>query len=220
MVELNRLLTTNNIDIASVIELDNSSYVPPAGYAKLQSMACGPDVVTILWKTDRLSHAAFAKTVCIDPTPDRPAFIMSFTSAFGEALTVVGAHYPHPNYQSSEKIADTTSLRNALVAVVPLGKVLFIADTNVLGATNKDIFQDLGISTSVLAGSDETFRTCCVSEGFTGCFDRIIANFGTMTSKIAWTDTPVWATAPPLSHDTSVMHRPVVGTLSTSALFV
>eukprot|EP00927_Polykrikos_kofoidii_P069231 TRINITY_DN6460_c0_g1_i1.p1 TRINITY_DN6460_c0_g1~~TRINITY_DN6460_c0_g1_i1.p1 ORF type:complete len:270 (+),score=36.47 TRINITY_DN6460_c0_g1_i1:56-865(+) len=214
-VELTRLLTTNEIDIASVIELDDPNYVPPAGYAKKQSTMCGQDIVTILWKTDRLSFAGSATTVCMDPTPDRPALIMSFSSAYGEALTVVGAHYPHPGYQSRQKIADTTSLRNALASIRPVGKVLLVADTNVFGATNKEIFQDLGIN-SVIAGSDERFHTCCVHDGFYFLFDRIIANFGTMTSRMAWTDTPAWATAAPLSYAASSMHRPLVGTLTST----
>lgn len=125
-------------------------------------------------------------------------------------LIVIGAHFPHGQFgilpSRIKKLTDSSGV----------DKVLLIADTNVqapgdyggpdFALSSKSLFRKLGVPHWRWTQSTALLDSCCLNDGFTHQFDRVIANFGKqMMTEMIFDPHPAWAVGE--------FHKAVIGFL-------
>merc|ERR1712232_205355 len=109
----------------------------------------------------------------------------------GMRVLVMGAHYPHENYNETVR-ATAEVVRNASVEA-DVERIILLADTNQDHTQNNcgsgmqqcsgaQMLLDLGLSGATDWSSTEPMPTCCADTNFTFSYDYIVANFGNMTT--------------------------------------
>ncbi|CAE8605934.1 unnamed protein product, partial [Polarella glacialis] len=125
---------------------------------------------------------------------DRAFNVQAFHSVGQSTLpgfVVVGAHYPHDIHVPILKDA-IAKVRKA----TGYERVLFIADTNQEQGTSIDVAEALEIPGASNAQTSPMYESCCykTKDGFKWDFDRIITNFGKITTSTLMDDpVPSWA---------------------------
>jgi len=210
------MLLEYGVDFASFIELEDSSYQPPAPYRLLGGRTCGKghsDWATIAYDSSKWAPEGGLDSGCLptaSSTDARAYAVQRFTSLVpGGAVagvTVAAAHFPH--YYAPAIAFMGEQLRQGD------GRFILMADTNLISAdTDAHLYSQLGFSGS-LPVSSELFNSCCANSNFPKAytFDRILSNLdgqNPVTSlPLGHGPAPTWARA--TSHHGSEFHLPVV----------
>eukprot|EP00930_Biecheleria_cincta_P002725 TRINITY_DN103716_c0_g1_i1.p1 TRINITY_DN103716_c0_g1~~TRINITY_DN103716_c0_g1_i1.p1 ORF type:complete len:372 (+),score=29.62 TRINITY_DN103716_c0_g1_i1:38-1117(+) len=194
-----------SVDFAGVVELGDSSWVPPSPFSS-QSSKCNRDITTLFANTERWA-ASTANGSYVEgcmAANDRPFLVRQFDSVDGkEKLIVAAAHFPHPAYDRSvdvyKQTASTAPLRDAIRTVMQatgVEDVVVIADTNAWSWISSDFIMKDMLELPGTAISTKLESTCCFDAGYPEefTFDRIMANFGGgLSTTVLFEDVPVWA---------------------------
>lgn len=183
------LLPDNDIDFANVVEFNDLSWVPPAGWKRIEQ-ACPRDNVTLIYNTLRwtIPTSLHSSQYGCMQQKDRAFVTQHFVSKVGlDPILVVGAHYPHGKSPEELKAAISTVVKQTAVS-----SVVVLADTNdASGAPASTLLLHLGLVGTL--GSPPA-RTCCYDNGFRNSFDRVFANFGSsIQSSVLFDQVPSWA---------------------------
>ena len=206
------------VDFANVVELEDKSWKPPAGWGAVgRNESCGDpygDWDTLFYdeRRWRLKRGAVG---CLTPSRSFAAGVFAPVSAEGglQEVTVFGAHFPQTlNASTGAYAAATAAVRRELRALGwrPHRRLVFMGDTNTEGPeaaaanashhgvnrTDAQLMADMGVHAAPLQASP-LFRSCCYSDAFSWQGDRIIATFGRAAHfEPLFDPTPAWAAFP------------------------
>eukprot|EP00929_Paragymnodinium_shiwhaense_P041196 TRINITY_DN21404_c0_g2_i1.p1 TRINITY_DN21404_c0_g2~~TRINITY_DN21404_c0_g2_i1.p1 ORF type:complete len:380 (+),score=49.25 TRINITY_DN21404_c0_g2_i1:57-1142(+) len=200
---LSQDLVSLNIDFAHVVEIEDSLYSPPDGWAALVKR-CGVDWTTLFYNAARWepSKDAHAKSLGCMRGADRPYLIQQFVAKNSwrddgkpETLLVVGAHFPH----GGDVYTILGDALHAVMHATGVCSVLFIADTNLDTWVPSDKLAHIfRLPEEEKVSSTRLLPTCCAHDGFRFVgFDRIITNAGhdggEMETTLLEREVPTWA---------------------------
>lgn len=221
------LLTTKNLDFANLIELETTELELPAGWVALGDFqSCGHDWDSLIYNAKRWRVLANTTGCMLDSRSYTAARFMSIADpSLGEVLAI-GAHYPQTLNASSQGYEKgTAALKQVIKTLGGSDQFVIMADTNTEGPvaaaaspehhgvnkTNGQLLVDLGVwgeGAGAPPGA-KLFNGCCYNDNFSWQGDRIVANFGRVTSsEVLFNPAPAWA-----AFNTSEFHRAVVLTL-------
>lgn len=194
-----------DIDFATVIEMP--SWTPPSGWGAI-SGSCAKDPITLIYRSSRWQPAEARSIGCMSPQ-DRPFLLQAFNGPNGQHIIVLAAHFPHS--PTSEQLDPLREALDALVTATGCKALVMMGDTNqVSSVSDESIFRQIRApeQAETVHGSNH-FPSCCFNNGFHNVgFDRVIANFGTITSSSLLLDPlPAWAAV-------GEFHKPVLALLS------
>lgn len=215
---LTQLLVLGSIDFANIVELAAKDYLLPEGFEKLEQV-CGVDSTALIYNKLRWRPSADVvggASGCMSRN-DRPFVVQQFDMVEADMgdrdgnsditvrkVVVVGAHYPHTRQRYYLRKALTE-----VVAATGVESVILLADTNEFRYVKSDhLLKDISCP-GAYATSSDLMRTCCFNDGFAfmHTYDRIVANFGSITDTVMFLDDlPDWAR-------TGEMHKPILATL-------
>jgi hypothetical protein len=202
-----------SLDFVNVVEFENATYQPPAGWASIApDQDCGHDWDTLFYRTDRWVLKE-ASSGCLVPSRSYAAGTFQSKSHPALIVAVMGAHFPQTLDASTHAYENAT--RNATRVFRKLGnheRALFLGDTNTEGPeaaaanqshhgvnkTNGELMADMALwgrnGTRGEPPGAPLFKGCCYSDGFSWEGDRIIANFGSVvSSQVLFDPAPAWA---------------------------
>lgn len=217
---LTDLLAAPGTDFANVVmfEVPNTTYSPPSGWAAIGAyQSCGYDWATLFYNTDKWSIVASDVGCDYDPSiSGRSYSAATFSSKEDSAmtLTMMGAHFPQTLNASTHAYEDATAVLKGIFAkLAPSGgNMVLMADTNTespqaaavkpdhhgVNKTNQALATDLGMWHSQAdPPAAPLYYGCCFSDGFQWQGDRVVANFGSVTSsEVLFDPAPSWAAGP------------------------
>mmetsp|Transcript_139396 Transcript_139396/g.347579 ORF Transcript_139396/g.347579 Transcript_139396/m.347579 type:complete len:297 (-) Transcript_139396:116-1006(-) len=185
-----------DVDFANIVELEDSSYAPPAGWAAIRQQ-CNLDVTVLIYNSARWKPAPISRSTvkgCMKPN-DRAFVVQQFDglgASAGAKLIAVGAHYPHSGDRERGPLKDALA---ATVSATDTKAVVFMADTNEeASVTSADVALEVGMPKGSLVAS-ELLNSCCLDISYIRPFDRILANFGSsmQTQLLFDQGIPEWA---------------------------
>ncbi|KAL1522388.1 hypothetical protein AB1Y20_017378 [Prymnesium parvum] len=210
---LTNMLSTDNLDFFNLVELESASYTPPAGWDAIAAhQSCGRDWDTLFFNSVRWRRLANLSG-CITPSGTRSfaAGVFQSISRPELVLTVLGAHFPQTLNESTQAYAHAVRNLSSLLLGMYTKNAVLLADTNTEGPaaaaanishhgvnkSNAQLLSDLGLWPATAQKeppASPLFKSCCYSDDFSWQGDRIISNFGTVTSsKKLFDPAPPWA---------------------------
>ena len=171
---INTNLISRNIDFANIIEMEIYNYQPPTGFSIINKQ-CGSissgDYISMIYNNVRWTPVGAPNTYCIG---NRPTIIQQYRLINQNTLVwVIGAHFTHDLQQYVSGL--NTAITQMGISVND--KVVFMADTNQVGTSEKLITDILGFRPPIIMASTQDVGTCCYPH-FSQPYDRIITTFG------------------------------------------
>jgi len=200
-----------NLDFATVIGFGDQPYVPPKGWDSITSVGQSDSTTLIYngsnWKSTPVKTGSNT-TGCMVGEEGPYVVTSLYHRHVGYSAVVVAAHFPPPPHfdhgvkelAKAIKFVSTYSFQH---------KYLLMADTNTnetdAHCSSKELMTRLGGEPELTVSTDPV-NTCCLNNGFTSTFDRIVATFPMkFTTQVLFQPTPRWAAGE--------FHRAIIGTL-------
>jgi hypothetical protein len=219
--ELSKLLSDNAIDFANVVEINEESdvYQPPEPW-QITTARTGQDSTALVYNSASWTPIGDAITGSVVDDQDRAFAVQAFQStATSEKVIVVGAHFPHNEFDSSN-LADAVA--KAMSANDDALGVVFAADTNTevtksTASILKDAMPSLSVDDDV--ASSELVVTCCHDHGYDyHTYDRVAATFATsVRTELLFDPEPSWADIESPEGRAGEFHKAVLATFAVSS---
>jgi hypothetical protein len=213
---LTKMLPEKDIDFANVVEINEESdvYPPPEPWL-IMTARCGQDSTALIYNSQEWVLVSDAITGCVVDDQDRAFVVQTFqSSATSEKVIVVGAHFPHNDFDNGN-LADAVT--KAMSENDDALGVVFAADTNTeVTKSTADILRGVMPSVSIEddVASSELVVTCCHDHGYDyHTYDRIAATFATgVKTELLFDPEPSWADIESPEGRAGEFHKAVLAT--------